>query len=181
MPRVRTSPPADRFFARLDKFEAECPNCGRLIFVARDKRAYTGQQRPLSYREAKRLAPHSRRRVNTVWNPVTQRMKCPWCNTAYVCGLIAYPAPRGVRYLLDVPPDVKLEAREIAVSRLKAGGWWAAQAYERGQHVNVAVETPCSCPPRGWLAHCAVHGDPALGVEGRKSEPLPISRGSTST
>jgi hypothetical protein len=157
MPHARTSPPADRFFARLDQFEATCPNCGKLIFA----RLTVGRHQNLSKHRATHLSPRSRQLREATWNPVCQRLKCPWCNGTYMAGLLLWSVPSGAKRILDPPPDVLPTAREIAVSRLKAGGWWATQAYQRGQHVNVAVVTPCSCPLKGWSEGCPVHGDPA--------------------
>lgn len=162
MPHARTSPPADRFFARLDRFECECPHCGKLIYSAMDRRAHTVRMQALRRRQKDRLSPRSRRLRHAVWNPCTQRLACPWCGKVYVAGLLLYPGPSSPRQPLEPPPDVVPTAREIAVSRLKAGGWYASQRYERGGEVNVAVESPCSCPLKGWSATCPVHGDPAV-------------------
>lgn len=160
MPYTRTAPPADRFFARLDKFECECPNCGKLIYSAMDRRAHTVRQQTLSKRQAVRLAPTSRRLYDSVWNPCSQRLKCPSCGAAYMAGLLLHPVPRSQQRLVDPPPDVIPTARELAVSRQKAQGWHTAARYVAGEHVNVVVVTPCSCPLKGWVVSCAVHGDP---------------------
>jgi len=159
MPHTRTSPTADRFFARLDKFECECPSCGRLLLAVMDQKSHTQARRALRQRTAVRITAKSRRDLTAVWNPHNQRLKCPWCSVVYMAGLLLWPASHTSRKILDPPPDVIPTAREVAAGRLKAGGWWASKAYERGQHVNVAVATPCSCPEKGWSVTCAVHGD----------------------
>jgi uncharacterized C2H2 Zn-finger protein len=160
MPRTTTAPPSDRFFARLDKFECECPHCGKLIYTAMDRRAHTVRQQTLSKRMAVRLTPESRRLYDSVWNPCTQRLKCPSCGKVYMAGLLLFSVPPGLKNIIDPPPDVLPDAREVAQSRQKAGGWHAARPRQRGEPVNVVVTTPCSCPHPGWSAGCAVHGDP---------------------
>jgi hypothetical protein len=150
MPYARTSPPSDRFFARLDKFEAECPTCGKLLYATLDRRSYRA-----------RLTAKGHVARNSLWNPCTQRLKCRWCGTVYMAGLLLHPVAPGLKAIVDPPPDVVPSAREVAVSRQKAQGWWATKTYQRGQPVNVAVVSPCSCPQKGWSVACPVHGDTA--------------------
>jgi hypothetical protein len=156
MPHVPAAPPADRFFARIDKFECECPSCGRLISSALDKRNPTR-----ATAEARQLQARTNKRIwDSVWNPHSQRLACPWCRKSFVAGLLLYPVkPHGGRPL-DAPPDVALTSRELAVMRQRAQGWYVRQLYRAGQHVNQAVMTPCSCPEPGWSVTCPLHGDP---------------------
>jgi hypothetical protein len=161
MPHARTTPPHDRFFARIDRFECECPHCGKLIFAVMDQRNSMIRNSALSKRQARgRLLPSNPRLLDSVWNPVSQRLKCPNCEHTYMVGLLVYPVLTGTRRMLDPPPDVVPTAREIAACRQRAGGYYATKTYQRGAPVNVSLSSTCSCPPKGWLGSCPVHGDP---------------------
>ena len=162
MPHRPTVPPSDRFFARLDKFDCACPNCGRIIVTSMDRRTHWA--RMLDKRRPSRLSPKSRKLWDSVWNPIAQRLVCPWCHKTYMAGLILYPVAPGHKARIEAPPDVIPNAREQAALRLQAQGWYATHTYERGAPVNVAVTSPCSCPEKGWSATCPVHGDPATAL-----------------
>lgn len=162
MPHVPTVPPADRFFARLDRFECECPSCGRVIFTVINNRTLPARlQAPAHLRRDAKQLPKSKRILQAAWNPFTQRLTCPWCGRAYVAGLMLYPLNLHVysQKALDAPPDTVPTSRQLAEMRRRAGGWHARQLYQAGEHVNQAVLTPCSCG-EGWNVRCPVHGDP---------------------
>lgn len=162
MPYVSCTPSADRFFARLEKFECECPNCGRLIFASLDRKDLPSRLQSTAHlRRDGRMTPHSKRIWNLVWNPYTQRLACPWCHKAFMAGLLLFPVAPRIHRQLDPPPDVDPTAREWAEIRRKASGWYARELHAReDQHVNRMVTSPCSCPERGWVVTCPVHGDP---------------------
>ena len=170
--------PADRFFARLEKFQCACPSCGRLLTSHQDQGNLS--QHLLAAGQALPSAKY-RKRMRTVksiqyltWNPFTQRLTCPWCNRAFVAGLILYPVKPGGLRPQDPPPDVEPTIRErqelarrdrMEQSRL-AGGYYADHVWAPGEPVNVHVDQPCSCPPRGWASDCPVHGSSQEPVEG---------------
>lgn len=163
MPYVPTVPSADRFFARLDAFECECPSCGRLIFCSLNKHSLGVQLQNLAHlrRDAQHM-PKARRIWELVWNPHSQRLACPWCGRSYIAGLMLYPVRPHAQRPLDAPPDTVPGPRELAQLRRKAGGWHARALHQTGQHVNQAVTSPCSCgaAAEGWSVTCPVHGDP---------------------
>jgi hypothetical protein len=155
-------PPADRFWARLEKFQCACPGCGEVIAVRGSthiKEAKAVAARPINHR---------------VWNPVLQRLRCPVCHCAFVAGLLLYPLPG--RHPIDPPPDVvrtRLE-RDVALrtrlerqeARRIAGGWCAEASYTNGSPVNLHVTAGCSCPARGWASDCPLHGQVPTAAEG---------------
>jgi hypothetical protein len=162
MPRVPVMPPADRFFARLDRFECECPSCGRLIFTSLDKHSLPMrlQERAHLRRDAA-TTPRSKRVWKSVWNPHSQRLACPWCHRSFVGGLMLYPVRPYVPRPVNAPPDTVPNDHERAemIERRKAGGWRSRRYQQAGQHVNLAVTSPCSCG-EGWTMTCPIHGDP---------------------
>lgn len=152
MPRRPVVLPADRFFARLDKFECECPSCGSIIFAGRTPRT----------RSAARLQPDSPSVWKLTYNPNSQRLRCPHCNLTYIVGLLAYPVPHH-RRSLEAPPDTVPTSRQWMEMRKQGGGWFVRKAYTLGEEVNLVVDSPCSCGPKSWAPTCPIHGDPAHG------------------
>jgi hypothetical protein len=165
MPRVPYLPPASRFFARLDKFACECPACGGLITSNYDTRDTPLRLSTMGQRRgAIKQRPGDQSIQHLVWNPHTQRLRCPHCYKVCTLGLLAYDhAPSAGQYQpLNVQPaDTVPDRRQRLELRQAGGGWWAEQAYAPGDEVNLVVTNPCSCPRKGWAASCPVHGDPA--------------------
>jgi hypothetical protein len=145
MPTRPTVPPHDRIFAHIEKFECACPGCGQVMQVRGSqhyKPAKTVPVRPINKR---------------LWNPVTQRLKCPICHAAFAVGLLFYPL--AARHpLIEPPPDVLKTRRERLEARRLAGGWVMDTRYRPGDPVNLYVPASCSCPERGWASDCPVHG-----------------------
>jgi hypothetical protein len=150
-------PPANRCFARLDKFECECPNCGHLISTL-------GDRRPQPTRSTARRRSKHRSAWALLWNPYTQRLTCPWCDKSFHCGVVLFPIKPGQRRVLVAPSDTTLTPRHELEQRQQVGGWYAQKVHEPGDPVNLVLDRPCSCPDRGWAPSCPVHGDPAHGA-----------------
>jgi hypothetical protein len=150
--------PADRFFARVDKFECECPSCGRLLFsTERPPKASRLQSRGRQRGDI-RETPRTASVWDLVWNPLSQRLRCPWCGIVYLIGLVAFPVKHGARRPLKAPPDTIPDKRQLLELRRRTGGWWAKAHYAEGQEVNLVVDEPCICPPNGWAVACPIHG-----------------------
>ncbi|HKB39431.1 MAG TPA: hypothetical protein VKD72_23545 [Gemmataceae bacterium] len=174
MPHVPTMMPSTRFFARLDRFECECPNCGRLLFAALDmRRAPNGLWGINARRTVAKSEPRRKSVRNLTWNPYSQRLCCPWCRKSYVCGLLVFPVKNGMWRLVRPPFDAKPNKRELAEIRRRAGGWYLTHEFLRGEHANLAVQQPCVCPETGLeVPDCPVHGAIAAAREEAK-EALP--------
>lgn len=173
--RTPTMPPADRLFARIDRFECECPSCGRIISPYRGK--ITGavldpldppQEKPSRLRDKSRYTRNSPdappKRIgdlmikSLVYNPVTQRVCCPWCKAVYVAGVVLYPVPSGSQASLYAPPDVEPNARQRQQLRSYARGWYANKLHAVRDEVNIYVENSCTCPANQWRPSCPLHG-----------------------
>ena len=164
MPTVPAIPPHDRFFARLERFQCACPSCGRLLTSSQDQGFLVEKYQPKHSRphaQQQRLARRVKDANKLVWNPFTQRLRCPWCQRAFVAGLLLYPVKPGSARITEQPPDVTKIRRDRLEERNQAGGWQVEEPYVVGQHVNLMVEACCSCPPRGWASDCPLHGQPA--------------------
>jgi hypothetical protein len=162
MPSAPTTPPHDRFFARLERFQCACPSCGRVLLSTQDqgtlsKHLLADGEKPPSQKYLKR-ARTVKAAQQLVWNPYTQRLTCPWCRTAYVAGLLLFPTPGGKQ--ADAPPDTRPTRSERMERARIAGGYHLQTVYRDGQDVNLAVTATCSCPPKGWVVTCPVHGTP---------------------
>jgi len=156
---------ADRFFARLIAFECECPNCGKLVFSDQDERSLpTRLKTPGLKRGVARQRPYSKAVWKLVWNPFSQRLRCPWCRNTYVAGLVLYPMKLGGPRPVDAPPDTAPTKRQLLELRRRAGGWFADKDYHKGQEVNLVIDSDCRCPKNGWAPSCPIHGDPAQGA-----------------
>jgi len=154
-------PDADRVYARLDRFQVECPKCGEIILSWHRDSMTPARLHDLSHkRSAARLAPTKRAVRHLTFNPVSQRLVCPFCRTRYVVGLLLYQCQTLKTF--SEPPDVAPTKRDLARLRRYASGWWMNQLRQDGEPVNLVVDAPCICPkPDGWAVACPVHGDPA--------------------
>jgi len=161
MPTVPTAPPADRFYARLIKFELACPSCGHL-FASDDEEGVrvVGSMVKKGRQLARKQGRSVKQAHQLVWNPLTQRLRCPRCRGHFVVGLLAFPSPGGGRHAPEAPPDAIQTIAERRQLRA-AGGGWVAEAPYLGQAVNHYVPAGCSCPPKGWAASCPVHASQA--------------------
>jgi hypothetical protein len=152
-------PPGRRCFARIDRFECECPHCGRLIFAGIDKKFLPKR---LAQTTAARAAAKQRPRASSVlalyWNPYTQRLECPWCDHVYTLGVVFYPVKNRGRRIVAPAPDVEPTPAEVAEMRRLAGGWIVKGGKEPADHANLVVPAGCSCPVGGTEPTCAVHG-----------------------
>ena len=165
MPHVPTMPPASRLWARLAKFECACPKCGEVITTEHDARQLPARMANTSRkRQAAKQYPRAPSVWDLVWNPHTQRLKCPSCGAAFTVGLTIFALRPGSRRILVAPPDTVPNAHERAELDRLGGAWYLESPYLAGQPVNLAIDTPCSCPEKGWLVTCAVHGDPAAAA-----------------
>lgn len=158
MPHVPTMPPATRFFARVDRFEAECPNCGRIIATQHTR----GRELPHDWRrdaQGYRRPRIKQTRRRLIWNPVSQRLACPWCQKTYLVGLLLYPVTYGMWRLMEPPPDAVPDRRQYAEIRRRAQGWYRTMLAKQDQEVNLVVDGGCRCQD-GELedARCPVHG-----------------------
>ena len=160
MPRIPRQLPADRCFARVDRFQCECPACGQLIVPSKRQKPLPLEKRTIAEQRASLASTtadgFSARRM--VYNPHTQRLRCPSCSATYIVGLLLFPYRRH-----GLPADAPIDARPTRRERLEmarlGGGWWAKQAYrEEVTPVNYVIEAPCSCPPTETDPACPVHG-----------------------
>ena len=165
MPHVPQLPPTDRFFARLDKFEMECPACGQVFpswQVGREAPLMASSRTRAQLRHQAKVSPAGKTVRKMVFNPLTQRVECPSCHSVYVLGILAYSIGCGRRSAIPEPPDTVPTAHERAALRRRAGGWWLNRIYQREQEVNIVVEPGCLCPLYGAdSAACPVHGEGA--------------------
>jgi hypothetical protein len=160
MPTVPAMPPADRCFARLERFQCACPSCGRLMTSHQDqghlsKRLLADGYKPTSQKYRRRARTITATRQLT-WNPYTQRLTCPWCRNSFVAGLVLFPAMGGP--CNEAPPDTVPTRAERMQLRAIAGGWCTEEGYHNGDPVNQYVPGGCSCPLTGWSAECRLHG-----------------------
>jgi hypothetical protein len=161
-----TNPWPDRFFARLDRFECECPNCGKLIFSDQDERSLpTRLKTPGMKRGAARQHPYNKAVWKLTWNPFTQRLRCPWCRNSFVAGLLLYPMKLGGPRPVTPPPDTTPTKRQLLELRRRASGWFASADYHRGDEVNLVIDAECICPEHEWAPRCPVHGNPLAEVK----------------
>jgi hypothetical protein len=173
MARVASLPPADRFWARLDRFECECPSCAQVFSTGQGRGRQPHRLNTLArQRAAARKLPGNISVQGLIFNPVTQRVECPFCHTVYVAGLLLYSVR--TRRRLQEPPDTIPTPHQRAALRRFAGGWWLNQLLERDEDVNLRVDLPCICPePDGWAVACPVHGEGAKGTSKTTIDGLP--------
>ena len=172
MPEITRMPAGRRCFARIDRFECECPHCGRLIFAGIDKRHLPKR---LAENNRARAAAKARPRAASVlalfWNPYTQRLACPWCDHVYTLGVVFYPVKNRGRRISVPAPDVEPTPAEVAEMRRLAGGWFVKGGKRPEDHANQVVRTTCCCPPLGTDPRCALHGDAVLGDTSEGAKP----------
>ena len=185
MPVVARMPPGRRCFARIDRFECECPHCGRLIFAGIDKRylpkRLTGGTSDT--RAAAKQRPRTESTLKLFWNPYTQRFCCPFCDHVYTVGLVFYPVGQRTRRIVVPPGDCEPTPAEVAEMRRLAGGWWVkggkgADRRRPEDYANLVVDGECSCPELGTAPACPLHGEDALAAGAvvpavPEPEPLP--------
>jgi hypothetical protein len=176
MPRRATNIPAARLWARLDRFECECPACGRIITpfarkIVRGMQGLTPNQQ--TYEERKRKRKHKATRYDMarwaiLWDVRTQLLRCQYCRRVYVGGLLLYPVPKCGHQ--RAPEDTVPDAHQRAELRSYGQGWYAEKMSRDGDPVNVYVEYTCTCPPPpGWMATCPIHGAHRPQIEGAKA------------
>jgi hypothetical protein len=175
MPTVPAVPPSDRIFARIERFQCACPSCGRLLTSTQDQGHLAKRLTARGEGQGDQPSHKYRKRMRTVksvkyltWNPYTQRMTCPWCNRAFVVGLLFYPSLPGGPRATEPPSDVaptprerqELARRDRIEQARGAGGWYLERVPQDGEPVNLHVPATCRCPPRGVAAECPIHGQP---------------------
>jgi hypothetical protein len=171
MPKIPRMVPSRRCFARIDRFESECPHCGRLIFAGIDMRflpkRLAEQMRGRSEAAKAKARASARPRATSIlrlfWNPHSQRLVCPWCEHVYTVGVVIYPVQQRGRGIFDPAPDTAPTPAEVAEMRRLAGGWVAKRVQRRGDHANQFVTAPCRCPEQETDPACPLHGREALG------------------
>jgi hypothetical protein len=69
-------------FARIDRFECECPHCGRLIFAGIDRKHLPKRLLQVSQaRAAAKARPRAESILRLFWNPYTTSTPWAWCST----------------------------------------------------------------------------------------------------
>lgn len=163
MPDVPRMPASRRCFARIDRFECECPHCGRLIFAGIDRRHLPhGLLDTSRVRARAKERPRADSVLRLFWNPHTQRLRCPWCEHVYTLGIVFYPVQNRGRRVVDPAPDVVPTGAEVAEMRRLAGGWFVKGGKRVDDPANLVVSTGCSCPEQGTDPDCALHGQGTL-------------------
>jgi hypothetical protein len=163
MPHQPTAPPGIPFFARIDRFHCECPNCTTMIVAHKDP--------TLSGAILERLK-HGR----TLYNPISSVLCCPKCRRTFGVGLLLWSiAPGGQRGF--APADHQPTRRQLAALAKYSYGIWVAEPKRQGEPFNVAVDGECTCPREagGWRPSCPVHGWEAFeaGQAALDQEPPP--------
>jgi hypothetical protein len=116
--------PAQRFFARLQSFDLECPKCGTVYQV--------------------RMPRGGHKTVN--YDPWTARFRCTAknCNGMYVLGILAWPIVATTRVASQPPEDQVPSPRQLGQMRKEGGGWWMpeseGQRYKRPRTTNLTTE-----------------------------------------
>lgn len=159
MPRQPSAPPgAGRIFARIDRFDVECPDCGKVIAGGLTGRARLTAQ--------KRIRTSGQIKQATAYNPVTSTLRCPFCGRLYQVGLILWPLHRSTRGW-SIPQDQRPTTDQMRQLRQYAKGFVARDHKRRGDAVNVHVTAECLCPiaAGGWAPACPIHGWPAVAKQ----------------
>lgn len=170
MPHVTTMPAGSRFFARLDRFECECPKCGQVLtpMTGTAHLPHYLKENRTRLRTVARHNPAHKHIRKLTWNPYTQRLHCPYCQSTFIAGLILWSVREGQWPPLTPPPDAVPDPRQMLQLRSMARGWWALDRRLRDQEANIAAS--CSCPDRGTSRTCSLHGFDAGVV--RPPDPL---------
>jgi hypothetical protein len=171
-------PPGRRCFARIDRFECECPHCGRLIFAGIDKRFLPSRLADTARaRAAAKQRPKAESILRLFWNPYTQRLCCPWCDHVYTLGVVFYPARRRGRRITQPAPDTEPTPAEVAEMRRLAGGWFVqggkTSRLAHLAHANLLVTAECSCVSGGTDPACLLHGAALIGVNAAPRSEAP--------
>jgi hypothetical protein len=176
MPDVPRMPPGRRFYARIDRFECECPHCGRYVFAGIERKNLPKRLAENNRaRAAAKQRPRSESVLKLFWNPYTQRWCCPWCDHVFTAGIVMYPVKSRSRRIVVPPADCDPTPAEIAEMRRLAGGWFVKQPRGRPEEdANLIVQAACSCPGQGTDPACPLHGSDVLGrtSEGGESRSL---------
>lgn len=171
MPEIPRMPPGRRCFARIDRFECECPHCGRLIFAGIDKRFLPKRLQDMARaRAAAKQRPRAESVLRMFWNPYTQRLCCPWCDHVFTLGLVFYPVGKRSKRIVAPAPDVEPTPAEVAEMRRLAGGWFVRGGKAPTDYANQIVTAECSCPPQGTDPGCPLHGTTLVPPEGGESQ-----------
>jgi len=158
MPHNHAMIPADRFFARLDKFVCECPSCGELLCAEEERHGRKRSLRTMSQRRSDARENPGVPAIWTLrWNPYTQRLWCPWCRNSFVAGLMLYPMKLGGPRPTSAPPDTIPTKRQLLALRRQAGGFFAEQVFHRGDEVNLVIDADCTCPEGEYNPRCLIH------------------------
>jgi hypothetical protein len=166
--------PSDRFFARLHRFECECPSCGRMIETIEDGRRAPGRFRDVSRNRARaKQRPGSPSVRALVWNPHTQGLRCPWCETRFTAGLLLFPNANARPIPTSPPSDTTVTRRQRMELRGRGGGWHPQLRYAEGDEVNLVIIRPCGCPAYEWGQDCPVHGSVLHPVVRKPDPPKP--------
>lgn len=104
-----------RYFARPIAFDCECPRCGRLILV--------GKQR----------------RDNAAYDRVTGILRCVGCQQQFLIGLVAWNIRAG-RPIRRRPHDQKPNERQLAELRQAGRGVWPKASKPYGSPLNSIQE-----------------------------------------
>lgn len=168
MPRQPDQPPGGRIYARLDRFDVECPTCGRVIVGHATFRGHgiAAADALEKQRRQGRLSIGRRGNQATAYNPITSTLTCPWCLRRYQVGVVLWPAAIGDKGVAT-PEDQRPTRQQAIELRNLARGIAAEKAKRRAEAVNVFVESQpgelaeCRCPRRGWKPSCPVHGTAA--------------------
>ena len=115
IPHPRTY--ADRFFARVQAFTAECPHCGAVSAV--------------------RAANQHGSTAPAIYDPRTARWTCRECGRTYVVGLLAWPCPRGQG--AQAPPDDQIPGpRQLPQLRADGGSYWLPEELKTTGRMDVS-------------------------------------------
>ena len=79
------------------------------------------------------------------FNPITGRLRCPYCTMIMALGLLAYPVRSRGRKGPVRPADQKPTWRELLAMRALVGGFYLPEAKLPGDHLNLYVEDECRC------------------------------------
>jgi FtsZ-binding cell division protein ZapB len=179
VPRVPTLPEgALRIFARVDRFHCECPCCGELLRAAFGT-ASIGQIRRA---EAKHHRHHTRKSSTlkaavAMYNPLTQRLKCPRCYRTWGVGLLLYPVAE--RLQPQQPYDTKPTwAQLLALRQTSTIAFMVDKPLSGSTSVNILVEGACTCEGRRFGRadpRCPIHGTEELLPPAPALEPLALA------
>lgn len=156
MPKQPSAPAGVPIFARLHRFDVECPACLCLMLAG-----FGGRASDLRV---------SHQRTRGIYNPLLARLTCPSCRATFGVGLLlwrikpSHPSRRRQRPADQVPSPAQRAA--IRTARLSL---LAADRQRQGDPLNVFVEDACTCPEGldgriGWARHCPVHGSDAFNA-----------------